>query len=121
MYVGLSKGNPYKKYVCEKYVGEVQGDTYAHACKQRGNFFELQLLSRNGIANGAMRYPCANSRGSGFYHGGYFFFFSHFILFPFFFSSYFIFPFPLSFPFYPLPVFLPFYDWKPYFARPIMF
>ena len=39
MYVGLSKGNPYKKYVCQKYVGEVQGDTYAHARKQRGNFF----------------------------------------------------------------------------------
>ena len=28
-----------KKYVCQKYVGEVQDDTYAHARKQRGIFF----------------------------------------------------------------------------------
>ena len=38
MYVGLSKGNPYKKHACQKYKGEVQGHTYVHAHEQRGSF-----------------------------------------------------------------------------------
>ena len=57
--VGLSKGNSYKKYVCE-----VKGIFFVH----------FAAASRYGIANGAMRCPCANSRGSrGFHHGGYYF------------------------------------------------
>ena len=52
--VGLSKGNSYKKYVCQKYVGEVKGIFFVH----------FAAASLNGIVNGAMLCPCANSRGS---------------------------------------------------------
>ena len=45
MYVGLSKVNPYKKYVCQKCVGEVQGHMYAHARKQRGHFCAFRSCS----------------------------------------------------------------------------
>ena len=36
MYVGLSKGNPYKKYVCQKCVGGIMWPKNAHAQSQFG-------------------------------------------------------------------------------------
>ena len=60
-------------------------------------FVHFAAASRNGIANGAMRCPCANSRGS---------------LGPIKVDPFFLFCF--------IVFFLPFCDWKPYFARPTM-
>ena len=34
IYVGLSKGNPYKKYVCQKCEGEIMWPKHAHAQSQ---------------------------------------------------------------------------------------